>query len=210
MKLLIIGATRGTGKMLVEQALAEGHEVRALVRDASRIEVDHPSLEVMVGDALDAAQMARAVEGCDAVLSTVGAPALKPTTLRADAAQVAIEAMKARGVERYIALSSMGVGESHDNLPFFLRRIIIPFYLRRAFEDHARQEALIAESGLSWTVVKPPTLTDGDKTGKFEHAESLTHRGDLAFKVSRADVASFMLGQVSSDTYVGRTAALSY
>ena len=203
MKIVIIGATRGTGEKLLEQALERGHEVTALVRDESRLSARHPNLTVVEGDALDADSVERVVRGQDAVLSTLGAPALARTSVRADGAGVLVEAMERAGVDRLMSLSSMGVRESIEGLPFFLKRVVIPFYLRRAFDDHAAQEERIERSSLDWTVVRPSSLGDGPATGSYEHAETIGGKG-YSYTIDRADVAGFMLEELERGDYVRR------
>ncbi len=207
--LLILGSTRGTGRRLLDLALAAGHRVTALVRDPRRLDVEHPNLHVMTGDATCPDDVMRAVQGQDAVLSALGAPALSNTSLRATSARVMVRAMEALGVRRLVSLSVLGAGESHRLLPWHLKYLIFPLYLRKAVADHERQEAHIKDSQLSWTIVRPPTLTNGDRTGHYRHGFADDDRS-LDLKVSRADVADFMLRQLNDPSYVHATPGISY
>ena len=158
MKLLVFGSTGGTGRELVKQALDQGHSVTAYARDPSKIEdLQHPSLKVVSGDVLDPATVESAVAGQEAIFSTVGAGARR-TTLREEGTRNIVEAMQSTGVKRLICQSSLGVGDSRANLPFFTKYIIVAVFLRHAFADHERQEAVVRQSSLDWTIVRPPHL----------------------------------------------------
>jgi len=109
----------------------------------------------------------------------------------------------AEEVKRLISLSSLGVGESRENLDFFTKHIIVDIFLRHPFADHKRQEAVVRQSSLDWTIVRPPHLIDGPRTGEYQHGFA-THFRKIKSKISRADVADFMLHQLSSDTYIRR------
>ena len=208
-KLAVFGATRGTGRCLLEQALEAGHTVTALVRDSSRLDVDHSRLCVQVGDAEDYAAVDRVVSGQDAILCALGAPASARTSLRAVASRHMVRAMERRAVDRLVSLSSYGVGDSRSALPFYIRYIVVPLFLRRAFSDHERQEAYIRGAPLQWTIVRPPQLVDGKITGVYRHGVSLDG-APLKYKISREDVAAFMLAQISEPAYVRKAVALSY
>jgi putative NADH-flavin reductase len=157
---------------------------------------------------LDSAAVERAVAGREAVLCTIGAGAGR-TTLREEATRNIVESMEKTGVQRLICQSSLGVGDSRANLTFFTKHIIVGVFLRHAFADHERQEAVVKQSSLKWTIVRPPHLKDGPRTGVYRHGFSTTDRG-IQGKISRADVADFMLKQLTDDTYVHQTAGVSY
>lgn len=175
----------------------------------SKIEdLQHPSLKVVRGDVLDPAAVESAVAGQEAIFSAIGAGA-KRTTLREDGTRNIIEAMQRTGVKRLICQSSLGVGNSRANLPFFTKYIIVDVFLRHAFADHERQEAVVRQSSLDWTIVRPPYLKDGPRTGVYRHGFPTT---DTRIKgwISRADVADFMLKQLDDETYVHQMAGVSY
>ena len=169
MKLLVFGSTGGTGRELVAQALDQGHSVSAYARDPAKIkDLQHSSLKVVRGDVLDLPAVEDAVAGQEAIFSTIGAGAGR-TTLRQEGTRNIVEAMQRKGVKRLISLSSLGVGESRANLPFFTRYIVVGVFLRHAFADHESQEAVVRESSLDWTIVRPPHLKDGLRTGVYHH-----------------------------------------
>jgi len=209
MKLLVFGSTGGTGRELVKQALAQGHEVTAYARSPARLgDIKHPSLRIARGDVLDAASVEKAVPGHDAVLCAIGAGA-GPTTLREDGTRNIVRAMEKGGVRRLVCQSSMGVGDSRANLGFLTKYVIVPVFLRHAFADHERQEAVVKESTLDWTIVRPPHLKDGSHTGAYRQGFPTTDTG-IQGKISRADVADFMLKQLADDTYLHQAPGVSY
>jgi len=209
MKLLVFGATGGTGRELVKQALAQGHEVTAYARNPAKLgAIAHARLQVVRGDVLDAAAVEQAVPGHDAVVCAIGAGAGR-TSLREDGTRNIVRAMQKAGVRRLICQSSMGIGDSRANLGFLTKFVIVPLFLRHAFADHERQEAVVKESDLDWTIVRPPHLRDGPRTGAYRHGFPTTDTG-IQGKISRADVADFMLKQLATDTYLHLTPGVSY
>ncbi len=209
MRLVIFGSTGATGRLLVEQALDGGHQVTAHARRPERLDgLEHASLSVCRGDVLDPANVGVAVAGHDAVLCAIGAGAER-TTLREEGTKNIVAAMEASGVARLICLSSLGVGDSRANLSFFTRYVVVGLFLRHAFADHARQEAVVMASSLDWTIVRPPHLKDGPRTGSYRHGFPITDRA-IRGVISRADVADFMLRQLEDDTSVQRAVGVSY
>jgi putative NADH-flavin reductase len=212
MKLIVFGATGGTGKQLVEQALEQGHLVTAFVRDPSRLGIMHSNLTIATGDVLDASSIIPAMQGQDAVLCAIGSPANKIGKIRSTGTQHIIQAMKATGVRRLICQTSLGYGDSKkllDQTPFIFKYIVVPFILKKGFADHALQEEYIKQSQLDWIIARPGNLTDGARTGVYKKGFPVTEK-NLQMKISRADVADFMLQQLTENTYVRKTPGLSY
>lgn len=204
MKLAVFGGTGQTGKPLLEQALAAGHEVKALVRDPGKLPLSlsaHERLEVIQGDALDAAAVARTVEGTEAVLSVLGQTKGSPPDLVTRATENIIAAMKAHGVKRVLTLTGAGVPDPKDK-PKVVDRVFT-FLLKRisgaVLEDGKQHAARLRESGLEWTVVRGPRLTNGPHTGRYR----VGFVGkDSGVQVPRADVADFMLKEVQNPRFV--------
>jgi putative NADH-flavin reductase len=212
MKLLIFGAAGGTGRHLVEQALGQGHDVTAFVRDPRKLKAARERLAAVQGDVMNAAAVERAMPGHDAVLCALGSPALKTGTVRSAGTRNIVSAMEKAGVQRLVCLSSLGCGDSRavmNAAPFFSRYIVVPLLLRRVFAEHERQEECIRRSRLDWTIVRPGYLTDGPLTGVYRDGFAPT---DTAIKISisRADVAAFMLKQLADDTYLRKAPGLSH
>lgn len=212
MKVLIFGATGGTGKHLVTQALEQGHEVTAFVRDPARLQIHHPKLSFIKGDILNASSVAQAVKGHDAVLSSIGMPANKTGVLRSQGTQHIVTAMEQAGIKRFVCQTSLGYGDSVktlDRTPFIFKYLVVPFLLKKGFADHALQEENIRRSQLDWVIVRPGNLTDGALTKQYRHGFAASDPA-IKVKVSRADVADFMLKQLTSDVYLRKTPGVSY
>ncbi|WP_375435161.1 NAD(P)-dependent oxidoreductase [uncultured Hymenobacter sp.] len=209
MNALIFGATGGTGRQLVEQALAQGHIVTAFARNPRNLDLQHPNLHVGQGDVLDFASVERVMQGQEVVLSALGAPASQKDAVRSEGTRHIIRAMEQTGVRRFICLTTLGIGDSQQALPFAYKYLLVPLFLRQAFADSERQEEYIRQSALEWTIARPGTLTNGQRTGQYRHGFPASEKG-LKMKISRADVADFMLRQVQDHAYLRKAASLSY
>jgi putative NADH-flavin reductase len=197
MKLVVFGATGGSGRQLVEQALEAGHEVTAFARRPEALKVEHTNLRVIQGDALDARKVSEAVEGQDAVLFAIGINRRSTPTVCADSTRHIIDAMKEHGVSRLICLSAYGASETKDTA---LYSKVLRFFIGKRVEDKDRQEELIRGSGLDWVLVRPPLLTNGARRGRYRAGFDIPVM--LFSSVSRADVAEFMLRQLTGDAYL--------
>lgn len=197
MKLGIFGATGTTGRHLVELALSAGHEVTAMVRDPALADLDSFRVRLVVGALDDQEAVQRTVAGQDAVISVLGVRKGGPTDVCAQGATSILNAMKATGVRRIIALSAHGASESRDASLFirFVRSVIA-----EKMRDKDEMEALIRASGFDWTLVRPPALTNGKRTGDYRFGPELK-MGWLA-RISRSDVAEFILRNAISSTSV--------
>jgi len=207
MKLVIFGSTGSVGHHLVVQALEQEHLVTAFARNPAKLEIEHANLTVVQGDALDSASVEKAVDGQDAVLCSLGAGA--KGAIRSEGTRNIVRAMEKAGVSRFVCLSSLGVGDSRDSLNFFWKHIMFGLLLRRAYADHVSQEDHVKESRLDWTIVRPGAFTDGNRTGVYRHGFPSTDK-TIKGKISRADVADFMLKQLGDDSYIHQTPGLSY
>lgn len=209
MKILIIGATRGIGLQLLEQALAEGHTVTVLARDPQRLSMRHDRLRVLKGDILDAPSVARATVGQETVCCCVGIrPTVKPVNVFSAGTQNILDAMKKEGVKRLICVTGIGAGDSRNHGGLLYDKIFQPLVLKTIYEDKDRQETLIKASDVDWVIVRPGFLTNGPARGRYRVLTDLV--GITAGKISRADVAGFMLDQLTSNRYLKRTPLLTY
>jgi putative NADH-flavin reductase len=209
MKLIVFGATRGVGRNFTEQALDAGHDVTAVVRTPATFELKHNNLQVVKGDVMDFASVEQVIKDHEAVISAIGSPASSTDKVRSEGTQIIIRAMEKNGVRRLISVSSLGVGDSKVMLPFLLKYIVVPLFLRKAFADHEIQENYIRQSDLDWTIIRPGALTDGARTGVYKHSFPVTEKG-LKSKISRADVADFMLKQLNDKISFHKTQGISY
>jgi putative NADH-flavin reductase len=207
MKVLIIGATGATGQILMREALAQGYEVTALARNPSAVAQEDHRLRVLKGNALEASSLDAAVVGQDVVLSALGTRSSKPTTLFSESTHNIIGAMDKHGVRRLVCITGVGVGDSKGHVGFLYDRIIRPFVVKNVYEDKERQEEEIKQSDLEWVIVRPAQLTDEPARGKYGVYLGGSYK---AKTISRADVANFMLAQLSEDTYVHKTPVISY
>ena len=213
MKILVFGATGKTGWQVVQQALAKGHEVTAFARNPSGVGIAHPLLKTVIGDVLDASSVVRAVTSeYDAVVCCIGSPANKIGNIRSQGTKNIIDAMEKAGLKRFICQTSLGYGDSVktlDQTPWFFKHLIVPYVLKKGFADHALQEKYIKESNLDWVIARPGNLTDGSCTKAYKHGFAADDN-NISVKISRADVADFMLKQLDSNEYLKQTIGLSY
>ena len=208
MNLLIVGATGGTGQQLVSQALERGHRVTALVRKEPSSEV-RPGLTSVVGNVLDPASLDRATQGQDAVLSALGHKQwFRPTRILSEGTRNLIGAMQRHGVRRLICETALGISDAWWQMglyyTLFVRPVILPLY----FWDKTRQEAIIRASDLDWTIVRPGMLTNGPRRSHYRHGPRVGH-WLWTVRISRADVAAFMLDQLTNARYVRASVGLA-
>jgi putative NADH-flavin reductase len=208
MRVLVLGASGRTGRQVVEQALGHGHEVTAFVRDPARLDIEHERLSVIVGDVTDAADVQRAVDGQDAVISALGSAGARPVHLYSDGIANTVRAMTARGVHRLVVISAGGAGAKPGELPLSLRLFRSTPAMREVYEDMERMEGDIMLSDLVWTIVRPAGLTDGPFTGRYRTV--LGSVVSKASRVSRADVAALMLKCAEGELFARAAVAIAY
>lgn len=212
MKLLVIGATGGTGQEIVKQALSAGHSVTALVRDVSKAGFA-PSVQMAVGNVLDAGSLRKALLGREAVISSLGSGATGPfkeMTMLSEGTRKLIGEMHNLSINRLVCITGIGAGESKGHGPWWYNWIVQPLILRGVYDDKTRQEKLVRESSLDWTVVRPGILTNGPAKGPQAVRVLTDLQGVRAGFISRADVASFCLSEVVDGRYHGRRPVLTY
>lgn len=208
MKLVVFGASGRTGKPLVEQALNAGHEVVAFVRSPEKMTQQHENLTIVKGDAMNAADVDGAIAGADAVLSTLGHTKTTPDNMQTIATEHIVTAMKKQGVRRLISLTGAGL-EAPQDKPQLINHIIklaLITFAGRILEDARRHAAVIQQSDLDWVIVRGPMLTEGPYTGNYRVGWVGINTGP---RISRADVADFMLKQLTDDTYLHQMPMIS-
>ena len=203
MKIALFGATGKTGILIIFQALNQGHTIKALVRDLSKMTISHKNLEVVQGDVLDPASVRATVEGADAVLCALGHSQNKPNTVLSEGTANILIAMEECGVKRFICMSSAGILGNDGG--FWFGKIIMPLFLNHIFEDKKRQAEVIRKSSAEWVILRPTALTDSPKTGTYKVNADKPTSGS----VPRADVADFMLKLATDRRYDGTMPALS-
>ena len=201
-RVLIVGATGGTGRQLVEQALERGYAVTALVRHPSTLRAEHPRLRVMRGDVLDYPSVEAAMQTQEVVLCALGHKRFfRPTRILSEGTRNILGAMETHGVRRLVCETALGIGDSAGRMGLSYTFFVIPFILPFYFWDKTRQERLIAASRVQWVIVRPGALTDGAKRNRYTHGQRV---GSVVKteRISRADVADFMLNQMTDNTYL--------
>jgi putative NADH-flavin reductase len=209
MHISIMGANRGVGFQLLTQALEVGHTVTALVRDPRKLTAEHQNLNVVKGDIRDPESVERATTGQDAICSCIGiGPTRKPVTVFSEGTQNVLRAMHKTGVNFLVCVTGIGTGDSRNHGGFLYDKLFKPLVLKTVYEDKDRQETLLKESDVDWIIVRPGFLTNGPKRGRYQAITDLT--GVKAGKISRADVAHFILVQLASPTFLRQTPLLMY
>ncbi len=202
MKIAIFGATGGTGQALVKQALEKGHRVTVLVRNPEKVEIKHANLLIVKGDVLDAVSVEKAVAGHDAVLVALGVKPPSKAKVVGPGTKNIIEAMKKHGIKRLIVESAMFMDDTVRKNSFLIS-LLTKTFMKGIYADKLVQEVAVRESGLEWVIVRPVGLANGPKTEIYRFGEGLKLKG-LFPMVSRADVADFMLKQLSSNTNLNK------
>lgn len=200
MKLVVFGATGATGRHLIDQAIAAGHEVTAFTR--SEIADRPPALRVFWGNVFDVDEVVAAVRAQDAVASCLGSRPWRHTDVCSEGIRTIITAMRDTGVRRVIAMSSQGVG----NARFSLLGSIAALAIRREIADKRRMEDLLADSEIDWTVVRPAILTNGEPRGRWRVADDGSIVGGT---IPRADVAGFMLHELRVGEWIRRSPTIA-
>jgi uncharacterized protein YbjT (DUF2867 family) len=208
-KILVLGATGPTGRHIVGRALSRGYDVTVLVRSPEKAP-DLKGAKLVIGDAQDEKLLRRAIRGRDAVISALGTPAspFREVTVLSTSTQALVKSMQAEQVSRLVSITGIGAGDSNGHGGFLFDRLIFPLLLRKVYEDKNRQEALIKDSGLDWTIVRPSILNNKPGGKVIRTLTDLTdfHGGEIA----RQDVASFVLDQVVGDAWVHRVPLITW
>jgi uncharacterized protein YbjT (DUF2867 family) len=202
----VFGATGGTGRHLVEQALAKGHRVTAFARGAGTI-APRSGLAVVAGDSRDARAIAEAVSGQNAVLCALGGRPWRPgERVCSSAMRHIVAAMAAHGARRVVAISTFGAGDTRAHVGWLARQLLFGVVLRSEVADKEAMERTLAATDLDWTVVRVGLLGDGAARATWRAADDGSIRG--MGRISRADVAAFMLSSLASDEWLRRKPVL--
>jgi len=200
MNLLVLGATGGTGRLVVEKALAAGHTVTALVRSHENLATSQPNLRVITGSATDLESVAGALEGADAVISTLGGAG----SVIADSTAAIVAGARQTGVRRVVVLSSWLV--ERDRMSPVLR-LATSIAMKGLIKDKSAGEQLLRKSDLDWTIVYASMLGDGPTTGSIVLPESTDW--SLSQRISRADVATWLIQAATSRQPSGRSVRIT-
>ncbi len=212
MKIILWGATGLTGCEVLTQALEAGHEVKAVVRNPEMIRKKHDNLSIVRGDILNPQSVEDAVTDGEVIISAVGSgasfsKARKPTTLYSEGFANIVAAMHKHNILRFIALLSVGTVPD-PNEAFIHKKIIRPL-IKGTYDDMRRAENILADcDDLDWIGIRPLRLMNTPRTGKYRTAPDILPPGGV--EISRADVAEFILKQISDDEHVRGYVTIAY
>ncbi|MBC8050616.1 MAG: SDR family oxidoreductase [Chitinophagales bacterium] len=215
MKVIVFGSTGGTGRAVIAKLLSDGYEVTAFARDTAKLEAA-PQLKVLLGDAINAVDVAKSIPGHDAVVVSLGNSqnpfALLLGARRTTARNVCeqgtrniIAAVKAASPVPIIVVTAYGIGDTRDRVPFMVK-LFYRLFLREHMADKEKQEPVVKASGLDWVLIQPVALTDKPATGKWLASVSGEVRGQ---EVARADLAAFIVRELAEREHTGKTVAFS-
>src|SRR5258708_34803722 len=211
LNILIIGANGGTGKQAVEIALKAGHRVTAVLRNPDNLTITHANLEVVKGDVMYPDTFEKYLENKDAVISALGVKeASRPTTLYSEGNRNLLNAMKKMGIRRVFFISASAL-EISPVLPFYVRfaaKYIVQKLLRHMYADLRLMEKLVKESDTDWTIMRPPRLTNKPVTGQYRFAINSFLKNCLT--ISRADLAHFMVNNITNEATYKATIEIGY
>ncbi len=207
MKILVLGATGRTGKYVIEEALRKGHKVSAIVRDPQKLK--GYDVEITEGTPYDYETVKKAMSGCDAVINVLNvsrtsdnfwAPLRSPKDMISASAANAVMAMEKCGVTRFVALGAIGAGRSWKSIPWIMKLAINGSNLKYAFEDHGRQEKILEDSAVDYTVCRAPMLApENNDTGAEATPET---KPPASMSLSRNSAAEFFIRIIENKEYI--------
>ncbi|MWV42803.1 NAD(P)H-binding protein [Paenibacillus sp. HJL G12] len=203
MNIIIFGANGRTGRELISQALKQGHSITAFVREPAKLDIVHENLRIVQGQVIDYADIDKVAksEHYDAAFSALGAKSMfKREPLLIEAMKNIIKAMEENGISQLIHISFTGVRKDSEHLGMLYKHMI-PLFMKNLLRDHREKDALLKNSRLNWTLVQPPILTSGPFTGNYIHEAEIAKGKSYTLKLSRANLADFMLKQLQDPTY---------
>jgi uncharacterized protein YbjT (DUF2867 family) len=216
MKILILGATGRTGRLIVEEALKQGYDLNVLVRDKNKIPFSSKSINVFQGTPTRRADLAAAMQGCEVAISALAvakasdAPwskLISPENFVSESMKNVIAEANQQNLKRLITISAWGVLETKKDVPFWFKWMIDYTNLRHVYADHAAQEKLLAASNLTWTAARPVALNDSKKIKTLK--VSFNNLPKPSLYISRQSVAKFMVDIVKSDKYDKKSPTIS-
>jgi uncharacterized protein YbjT (DUF2867 family) len=214
MKILVLGATGRTGKLIIEEATKRGHKISAIARDPEKLK--DFDIEITKGTPYDSETVEKALTGCEAVINTLNisresdnpwSPLRAPKDMISKSAQNAVKAMEKSGIKRFIALSTIGAGRSWKTSPGILKLFVSISNLKYAFRDHGKQEEILENSSMDYTICRAPMLSDEkNETGAVATREG---EGPASKILSRNSAAGFFLNIIDNNEYIRETVTLS-
>lgn len=216
MKILILGGTGRTGKLLIDEALKRGHEVHALVRSSATLTSDRPGLTLFTGTPYNLTDVQKAMQGCQAILNALNisrqsefpwSRIISPQDFLSVSLRNVITCMRQEGISRVIIISAWGVGESRAEIPSWFRWFVDNSSIKYPYMDHEEQERLLKESNLNWTIIRPSGLTNVMNGREV----LISFRGEPRprLSISRKKVASFMMDVLDKNLYIKQMPTIS-
>lgn len=210
LNIVVLGANGGIGNQAVLQALKAGHKVTAILRTPGKLTLTHPNLQIVQGDVMKPATLYKHLDNKDAVISSIGKNSLKKTTLYSQGNKNLLDAMKKAGSNRafFISASGLEINPTHSILVKLAVKVILQPLLRNMYADLWAMEKIIKESNINWTIMRPPKLLDQPASGKYQVAIDTYVKNGL--NISRADVAHFMINNITNERTFKRTVEVAY
>lgn len=210
-----MGATGRTGNWVVKEAVRKGYEVNCLVRSPQKLP-DVEGIHVFVGNAINVPDLKKAVAGCGAVISALNisfksnfpwSPLSSSKTYMSDVMKTLVPVVNEQGLKRVIVCTALGVGETRKDIPFLFRLIVDHSNIGYVYQDHERQEAVLRNSDLDWTIVRPTGLTNSEKEEQIK--ESFGSGTKLSNTISRKSVGRCMVEAVGNEALIGKAVGIS-
>lgn len=208
-QIVVLGANGGIGNQAVVQALAAGHQVTAILRTPSNLTIQHPNLNIIQGDVMQARSLDEHLRGKDVIVSAIGKNSVKKTTLYSQGAKNLIEAMERTGIKCafFISASGLDVNPTHTLLVRLATKYILQVILRNMYADQRVMENIIKKSYIDWTIVRPPKLLDKPQTGTYRISTNSFLNNGLS--ISRADVAHFIIHNLNNEAIINKTVEIA-
>lgn len=203
MNVIVFGSTGRTGRLVVDHALRQGHDVSAFTRSAGRLDEADPALSVAVGDVMDPGSVAEALVGQDAAIVALGGNNLRDRSTISSGTRNVVAGMSEHGGGRLVVLSSAGVGESWSQVSL-LAKVFFNTLLRNTLADHTAQEEIVMGSSLAWTIVRSAVLNDQPAGAEIR----ASNEGKTGY-ISRADLARFLVEQLDGDEYLNQAISVT-
>jgi putative NADH-flavin reductase len=200
MKVLVLGATGSVGQHIFRLGTDCGHELTALVRNPEKLKSWESRVHIVIGDALDKDAVEQAIRAQEAAIYAIGTKTIGRTTLFSESTGILIDAMERHRVKRLVCITGVGAGETKGHGGFLYDRILLPLITKRVYQDKDVQEAIIQKSSLDWVIVRPAMFREGTPSGKLEAVTDV--RGVTLTRISRAEVAVFLLEQLADNRYL--------
>ncbi|MBO0593987.1 NAD(P)H-binding protein [Cellulophaga sp. E16_2] len=216
MKILILGATGRTGKLVLAEALRQGYEINCLVREPKKITENHIMLNIFKGSPERISELENAMQDCEGIISALNisrksdfpwSKLRTPSTFLSDVMKNIISLSEKNKINRIVACSAWGVAETEEEIPFWFNWIIKNSNIRVAYKDHERQENLLKTSNLNWTIVRPSGLINLKKEQKI--IESYGNEPKPKITISRKSVAEFMVNALTNEKLIGQAPVIS-